>query len=290
MSEMECPLCGASTTEAFVVGDRNRGIGTERFAYRRCVDCGGYHVANPPTDLGHYYPEEYYLLPDVRQLDLCAMAERPKLELLRPFTTDGSLVDVGAGLGLFARAAANAGYDVTAIEMDARCCTYLERVVGVRTIQSERPDEALAALEPVRAITLWHVLEHLPNPWTVLEAAAKRLEPGGVLLVATPNPEFASVPGTADAVGPHRCTAAPLPDPLRHPPAASRSSSVCHPPPSRRAMRRADTGTDSAGTTPSGADPSQVPTTVAGQGAVNRTIAARGADLDRCLRRSSTGA
>ena len=73
--------------------------------------------------------------------------------------------------------------------MDARCCAYLERVVGVRTIQSERPDEALAALEPVRAITLWHVLEHLPNPWAVLEAAAKRLEPGGVLLVATPNPD-----------------------------------------------------------------------------------------------------
>lgn len=189
MSGSECPLCGGATTEAFVVRDRNRGIGTERFAYRHCVDCGGYHVANPPADLGRYYPEEYYLLPDVTELDLCAIAESPKLELLRPFAADGSLVDVGAGLGLFARAAANAGYNVTAIEMDGRCCAYLERVVGVRTIQSERPDEALAALGQVRTITLWHVLEHLPNPWAVLEAAAERLEPGGVLLVATPNPD-----------------------------------------------------------------------------------------------------
>jgi SAM-dependent methyltransferase len=189
VSVLECPLCGGTTTEAFVVGDRNRGIGSERFAYSRCTDCHSYHVTSPPADLGRYYPEEYYVLPDADELDRCADAEGPKLELLRPFAAAGSLVDVGAGLGLFARAAANAGYDVTAIEMDARCCAYLERVVGVRTIQSEKPDEALATLPPVRAITLWHVLEHLPNPWAVLEAAAERLEPGGALLVATPNPD-----------------------------------------------------------------------------------------------------
>ncbi|MFN8224459.1 MAG: class I SAM-dependent methyltransferase [Gaiellales bacterium] len=189
MSAVDCPLCGGATTEAFVVGDRNRGIGTERFAYRRCADCRSYHVADPPADLGRYYPEEYYGLPGVDELDRYAEAEKPKIELLRPFARRGSLADVGAGLGTFARAAANAGYDVTAIEMDGRCCRYLEEVVGVHTIQSDRPDEALATLRPMETITLWHVLEHLPNPWVVLEAAADRLEPGGVLLVATPNPD-----------------------------------------------------------------------------------------------------
>jgi SAM-dependent methyltransferase len=38
-------------------------------------------------------------------------------------------------------------------------------------------------------ITLWHVLEHVPQPWRLLEAIADRLEPGGVLGISSPNPE-----------------------------------------------------------------------------------------------------
>ena len=224
MTETECPLCGGSTIAAFVVCDRNRGIGTERFAYRRCANCGAYHVANPPIDLGRYYPEEYYLLPDVAQLDLSATAERPKLDLLRPFAADGSLVDVGAGLGLFARAAANAGYDVTAIEMDDRCCAYLEDVVGVRTIQSDRPDEALAALAPVRVITLWHVLEHLPSPWAVLEALRSDSSPAESFSSPPRTPTRCSS-GSSDPLGPPRRTTPPLPDPVRHASAARLTAS-----------------------------------------------------------------
>jgi SAM-dependent methyltransferase len=35
---------------------------------------------------------------------------------------------------------------------------------------------------------MWHVLEHLREPWAALDAAARNLEPGGVLAVAMPNP------------------------------------------------------------------------------------------------------
>jgi 2-polyprenyl-3-methyl-5-hydroxy-6-metoxy-1,4-benzoquinol methylase len=171
------------------VGDRNRGIGNERFNYRRCLTCRSYHLADPPSDLGRYYPEAYYQLPEVVELDRLATTEAPKLALLRPFAPSGSLVDVGAGLGLFARAASTAGYDVATIEMDGRCCEYLQRVVGVRVIQSDAPEQALAGLDLVHVITFWHVLEHLSRPWDVVEAAAERLEPGGVLVIATPNPD-----------------------------------------------------------------------------------------------------
>src|SRR5437899_6872061 len=36
---------------------------------------------------------------------------------------------------------------------------------------------------------MWHVLEHLPAPWKVLDAAARALAPGGIVLIATPNPD-----------------------------------------------------------------------------------------------------
>ena len=184
-----CPLCAGETEPAFVVGDRNRGISDERFAYRRCRSCRTTFIGGVPPDLARYYPEQYYELPSLDELDVAARGETPRLRLIAPFVSGGALVEIGAGLGIFARAADRAGFEVTAIEMDARCCEYLEGVVGVRAIRSDAPERALAEVGPTRAIVLWHVLEHLPHPWEVLERAAERLEPGGVLALATPNPE-----------------------------------------------------------------------------------------------------
>jgi 2-polyprenyl-3-methyl-5-hydroxy-6-metoxy-1,4-benzoquinol methylase len=184
-----CPLCGGETEGAFTVGDRNRAITARRFHYLRCRSCRTLFLADVPDDLGIYYPDDYYRLPSLAQLDQAAAAERPKLDMLSVHAPAGSLVDIGAAYGVFARAAQQAGYEVTAIEMDARCCEYLREVAGVRAIRSETPQEALADLPPVRVITLWHVMEHLPRPWDVLERAAGRLEQGGVLAIAMPNPD-----------------------------------------------------------------------------------------------------
>jgi len=49
-------------------------------------------------------------------------------------------------------------------------------------------DAALRATEPCDVIALWHVIEHLPDPWASLRLLAERLNPGGVLVIAAPNP------------------------------------------------------------------------------------------------------
>lgn len=185
----DCPLCGGGTVHAFRVSDRNRGIGDETFQYRRCRSCRTTFLSDVPADLGRYYPEDYYQLPTSSELDHAARLEEPRLEMFRAFSTGGPLVEIGAGFGVFSRAAHRAGFDVAAIEMDERCCTYLEDVVGVRAIQSDSPETALRDLGPTGVIALWHVLEHLPHPWAVLEQAGELLGQGGVLALAMPNPD-----------------------------------------------------------------------------------------------------
>jgi SAM-dependent methyltransferase len=101
----------------------------------------------------------------------------------------GALVDVGAGAGGFAAAAEDAGFDVTAIEMNVECCSYMTERLGVRAICTDQPLEALMSLPPSRVVTFWHVLEHLPDPAHALSTAAAVLEPGGVLAFALPNPD-----------------------------------------------------------------------------------------------------
>jgi 2-polyprenyl-3-methyl-5-hydroxy-6-metoxy-1,4-benzoquinol methylase len=183
-----CPLCAGDTDPAFTVGDRNRGIGAESFDYRRCRSCRTIFLANVPDDLGSYYPDDYYGMPSLEELDRAGHAEEWKLDFLRAWIERGSIVEIGPAVGIFARVAQKAGFQVTAIEMDARCCTHLEQVVGIRAICSDAPELALAQVGPTSAIVMWHVLEHLPRPWALLERASAQLESGGILALAMPNP------------------------------------------------------------------------------------------------------
>ncbi|MGH2762844.1 MAG: class I SAM-dependent methyltransferase, partial [Thermoleophilaceae bacterium] len=48
-------------------------------------------------------------------------------------------------------------------------------------------EAALEGVEPVDRVLMVEVLEHLEAPWTVLRAAARKVAPGGRLVVTTPN-------------------------------------------------------------------------------------------------------
>jgi 2-polyprenyl-3-methyl-5-hydroxy-6-metoxy-1,4-benzoquinol methylase len=184
-----CPLCGGPARTALTARDLNRAITHERFEYRRCRDCRAYFLVSIPDDLSRYYPPEYYPMQSEPALEVAAAQEVFKVEMLAEHAEGGRLVEIGPGFGAFARAARNAGFDVTAIEMDEPSVEWLSSIVGVRAIQSAAPEEVLPTLEPSRVIAMWHVIEHLPRPWEVLESAAANLQPGGVLVIATPNPQ-----------------------------------------------------------------------------------------------------
>jgi SAM-dependent methyltransferase len=183
-----CPLCGGAAGHAFVASDLNRMASGVRFDYARCRVCRSYFLVSPPADLSPYYPQEYYALPSAEELDRLAQSQAPVVRALLAQSGPGRLVEVGPGEGVFARAALNGGFDVTAIEMDARACAHLREVAGVEAIQSSEPHEVIATLPPSRAIVMWHVIEHLRRPWEVIARAAANLQDGGVLALATPNP------------------------------------------------------------------------------------------------------
>jgi 2-polyprenyl-3-methyl-5-hydroxy-6-metoxy-1,4-benzoquinol methylase len=183
-----CPLCGAACSLAFATSDFNRRATERAFRYYDCHRCGVIFLENAPSDLPRYYTSGYHHTPDASRLDEASGPEAYKLDFVRPRVPSGSLVDIGPSYGAFPHVARRAGYDVTAIEMDAECCTFIEQVIGVRTMHSSEPQTALMSLPQVDVITLWHSIEHLPEPWLTLQAAAARLRPGGLLVVSTPNP------------------------------------------------------------------------------------------------------
>jgi SAM-dependent methyltransferase len=184
-----CPQCGNAAPQAFATADVNRRISEARFTYRRCTACGLVFLADVPADLQRYYPDDYYFI--ARSLDELAAwgeTERYKLDIVRRHCRRGRLIEVGPASGAFACLAKREGFDVTAIEMDERCARYLSTQAGLDVIHSADEARALEGAPPADVIAMWHVLEHLVDPWAMLSAAVRKLRPGGVLVIATPNP------------------------------------------------------------------------------------------------------
>jgi 2-polyprenyl-3-methyl-5-hydroxy-6-metoxy-1,4-benzoquinol methylase len=188
-----CPVCGASSRRELIAHDRNRETTDACFIYNRCNECDSVFLTNVPSDLSPYYGGSYYGLdPDGRADwegdDFRLGVEDYRVELLRRHVQPGRLIEIGAGTGGFSAAALRSGFDVSAIEMDERCCRYLSEQLRVHAICSSQPMDAVASLPAARVVAMWHVLEHLPDPRQVLAAAVDRLEPGGILALGVPNP------------------------------------------------------------------------------------------------------
>jgi len=185
-----CPGCKNESPLIFRAMDFNRKTTSERFNYYRCPSCRLIFLSPNPNDLGKYYPENYYSIPSsIGELAKAAECELYKIDIVKRFASGGRLLEIGPANGSFIYLAKQAGFDAEVIEMDSKCCRFICETIGVKVIQSNDPSEALKGVENYNVIALWQVIEHLPEPWETLEAISKKLKPGGVLIIAAPNPE-----------------------------------------------------------------------------------------------------
>ena len=183
-----CPNCARGSSEIFSAKD-NRGISRDTFPYYRCGACGLIFLWPIPADLDRYYPSDYYGFPgSLEEMESAVAGERYKIEMVKQFASGGRLLEIGPGGGGFAYLAKQAGFEVSAIEMNAASCRYLADVIGVRAIHRVDSAEAILAEGTHDVIAAWHVIEHLVDPWPTVAAAAARLAPDGVLVLAAPNP------------------------------------------------------------------------------------------------------
>jgi SAM-dependent methyltransferase len=174
----------------FEANDMNRRITDEAFPYYRCGSCGLVFLHPLPADLGRFYPPNYHEFPASLE-DLLRGGRRTeayKLEAIGESGRGRRLLEIGPSFGKFAALAKQYGFDVEAIEMDPGCCSFLERVVGIRAYLAQDVGAVLRGLGQYDVIALWHSLEHLPDPWSLLDALPEHLARGGLLAVATPNP------------------------------------------------------------------------------------------------------
>jgi len=124
-------------------------------------------------------------LHDLNPVRLGYIAERANLKNVRA-------LDVGCGGGLLSEALARAGADVIAIDL-APAVLDVARLhlheSGLSVDYRQITVEALAVEMPARfdIITCMEMLEHVPDPGSVIGACAMLLKPGGKLFLSTLN-------------------------------------------------------------------------------------------------------
>jgi 2-polyprenyl-3-methyl-5-hydroxy-6-metoxy-1,4-benzoquinol methylase len=99
------------------------------------------------------------------------------------------LLDIGTGDGRFLDTASQHGFVVDATELSDTGIKYsATRGFAVRKGQVTEIDFGDRNYD---VITIWHVMEHVPNPREVLLSCRRLLAPGGLLVIAVPNEDHA---------------------------------------------------------------------------------------------------
>jgi len=94
----------------------------------------------------------------------------------------GSLLDIGAGTGDFLKQAKKKSWKISGVEPNSSA----RNLAAKKEINLKENISSFEG-EKFDVITLWHVLEHLPNLDSTISKIEKLVKPGGVLIIAVPN-------------------------------------------------------------------------------------------------------
>ncbi len=162
---------GGSEAAPFFRGAVNRGIPAARMGY-------------PPAPGAH--PLERWLGQLLSWIGpLREIAEHGVMWM--PVSRRGRLLDIGCGSGLFLERMRDFGWQVTGVEPDAAAASAAVKRLGDDVLVVGDIDDSALASQSFDAVTLSHVIEHVPDPVGTQRKCRDLLAPTGTLVCVTPN-------------------------------------------------------------------------------------------------------
>lgn len=151
-------------------------------------------ITSPQPDentLGRYYESEDYISHTDAKRSLFEkayhfiknIALKNKLSLINDLQkSKGNLLDIGAGTGDFLLVAKQNGWNAIGIEPSEKAKAIAQQKgVELKSNLSEFQDHSFDL------ITMWHVLEHVPNLENQIKELQRLLKPNGSIVIAVPN-------------------------------------------------------------------------------------------------------
>ncbi len=144
-----------------------------------------------PKDLGRYYESNDYISHTDSKRSLFekayhfvkGIALKNKLNLINSCgPTKGNLLDIGAGTGDFLLTAKQNGWKTIGVEPS-------QKAKGIAISKGITFSESTQDLESKSfdVITMWHVLEHVPDLEIQIQELKRLVKPNGTIIIAVPN-------------------------------------------------------------------------------------------------------
>ncbi|PCJ97729.1 MAG: methyltransferase [Flavobacteriaceae bacterium] len=171
---------------------KDHSVSGEEFQLMHNLDLDMLITTPEPKNLETYYQSDDYIshtdsqktFVDKIYQSVKKYSLRKKLNLIsKGVNSNKSLLDIGAGTGDFLSLAKNNGWTINGVEPNEKARAKASEK-GV-TIISDM--ESLPPSKKYSVITLWHVLEHLPDLEKQIKKISSLLEDEGTLIVAVPN-------------------------------------------------------------------------------------------------------
>jgi 2-polyprenyl-3-methyl-5-hydroxy-6-metoxy-1,4-benzoquinol methylase len=182
-----CPACEAA-------GSRMPMLLKGRYQLYRCRRCRSqfFRAVSWESEKSEYWSEEYkfdvYSSPEVRA-DLDRRYRQVFDRVERMIGPVDSVLDIGCGVGNFLALAESQGWRAVGFDVEPRAVARA-RASGHEVYHDPLEYQHKVEDESFDAGTMWDVIEHLADPRPVLEGLARKVRPGGVLVLETPDARF----------------------------------------------------------------------------------------------------
>lgn len=178
---VDCNLCGLDNTETVQQAE-------EPFKVVKCKSCGLVYT-NPQPErktIEEHYQKEYYKQWMENQMERRIPMWKKRLKEIMKDKKNAKLLDVGCGIGTFLKLAREEGFETYGTEISEYACKYVKDNLKINVFRGNL-EEANFPTAFFDVVTVWHTLEHIPDPKATLEEISRILKGNGLLVVATPN-------------------------------------------------------------------------------------------------------
>lgn len=172
----KCNLCGGAAFSPLVERSGLKVI--------RCCNCGLAFTYPLPEEITSQYDKNYFEL-YARRSKFRRRRMTRRLRCIETLIPQGRLLDIGCSLGYFLEVAQRSGWEAFGTDISSFAAAEC-KLSGFDVKQGSLAD---AGFESgfFDCITMWDVLEHIPDPTAHMLEVNRVLRPGGLAVIGTPD-------------------------------------------------------------------------------------------------------